>query len=387
MKKRKFGAVLGVTMVMCMMTGCLGSGGTTQTSSAETKKEAASETTKAETKAKEETQTAAAEMETVGEYTVNTAAAADPAVVLTMADVNPLEDTICGAVDLKFKEAVEATSGGSIKIDLQGSGVLGVEADILDGMLGNTGTVDLIRIGANSLNNYGCKKSVLTSLPYTFESREHFYKAMKSEIGRELLAEPEDVGIGLKGLFFGEEGTRNFFTVKEHPVSSPEDMKNLKIRSSADPVMTGMISNLGATPSPVSFSEIYPSMQNGTIDGAEQPVANYRSNSFTEVGPNLTLDGHTLGVIEVLITESAFNNKLTENQRQVILDAAAIAADYCEQISGEKEASVIETLKGEGINVIDVPDKSAWREACASIVAEYTTGDLEALYQAILEMK
>lgn len=75
-------------------------------------------------------------------------------------------------------------------------------------------------------------------------------------------------------------------------------MKNLKIRSSSDPVMTGMIANLGATPSPVSFSEIYPSMQNGTIDGAEQPVANYKSNSFTEVGPNLTLDGHTLGVLK-----------------------------------------------------------------------------------------
>ncbi len=374
---KKWCVVLGVSILAGSLTGCLSKPDTTATTqqAAETTAQAAAETT-GENDEKD-----------TGEYTVNEAAAAEPSVTLTMSDVNPLEGTICGAVDLKFKEAVEAMSGGTITIDLQGSGVLGAESDILDGMLGGTGTVDLIRIGANSLNNYSCTKSILTSLPYTFESRDHFYAFASSDVGQELLNEPEDLKIGVRGLFYGEEGTRNFFTVKNHPVTTPEDMKNLKIRSSSDPVMTGMIANLGATPSPVSFSEIYPSMQNGTIDGAEQPVANYRSNSFTEVGPNLTLDGHTLGVFEVLITDNAFDTKLAENQQQVLLDASKICADYCQQISGDKEAEVIEQLKAEGVNVIEVEDKTAWREACAPIVEEYTKGELGELYNKILSVK
>ena len=374
---KKWCVVLGVSILAGSLTGCLSKPDTTATTqqAAETTAQAAAETT-GENDEKD-----------TGEYTVNEAAAAEPAVTLTMSDVNPLEGTICGAVDLKFKEAVEAMSGGTVTIDLQGSGVLGAESDVLDGMLGGTGTVDLIRIGANSLNNYSCTKSILTSLPYTFESREHFYAFAASDVGQELLNEPEDLKIGVRGLFYGEEGTRNFFTVKNHPVTTPEDMKNLKIRSSSDPVMTGMIANLGATPSPVSFSEIYPSMQNGTIDGAEQPVANYKSNSFTEVGPNLTLDGHTLGVFEVLITDNAFDTKLAENQQQVLLDASKICADYCQQISGDKEAEVIEQLKAEGVNVIEVEDKTAWREACAPIVEEYTKGELGELYNKILSVK
>ena len=119
----------------------------------------------------------------------------------------------------------------------------------------------------------------------------------------------------------------------------------------------------------------------------EQPVANYKSNSFTEVGPNLTLDGHTLGVFEVLITDNAFDTKLAENQQQVLLDASKICADYCQQISGDKEAEVIEQLKAEGVNVIEVEDKTAWREACSPIVEEYTKGELGELYNKILSIK
>ena len=383
MMKKTVSIILSTVMLSFALVGCGLSGAPAQTETAaeEPAAEAAAVT------AEENTEQSAAEAaEVSGDYTVNEAAAADPAVTLKMAELNPLEGTICGAADLKFKEAVEAISGGSITIDLQGNGVLGVEEDILDGMIGGTGTVDICRIGANSLNNYGISKGILTSLPYTFSSREHFWAVMNSPIGEELLNEPAELGIGVRGLFFGEEGTRNFFTVKNKPVASPDDMKGLKLRSSADPVMSGMIANLGATPSPVAFSEIYPSMQNGTIDGAEQPVANYRSNSFQEVGPNLTLDEHTLGVIEVVMTDVAFNDKLTENQQAVILEASRIAADYCAEVSEEKEAEVIQQLKDEGINVIEIEDKTAWREICSPIVQEYLTDDLKDLYQQIIDM-
>ena len=169
MKKRILSGVLAATMV-ASLAAC-GSSKPAETTAAattaaatEAATEAAAETTAA---AEEKTTEAAAD----GEYTVNEAAAADPAVTLTMAEVNPLEGTICGQMDTKFKEAVEAISGGSITIDLQASGVLGAEQDVLDSMLGGGGDIDMSRISAFALTSYGASKSVLLSLPYVFESR------------------------------------------------------------------------------------------------------------------------------------------------------------------------------------------------------------------------
>ena len=314
----------------------------------------------------------------------DTAASADPAVTLVMAEVNPVDNTICGAMDLKFKEKVEELSGGSITIDLQGGGVLGVEADILDGMTGGAGSVDICRISAFALNSYGAKKSVLLSLPYTFADRDHYWNFVNSDLGQSFLDEAEQEGLGVKGLYYGEEGFRHFFTAKDKPISTPADMKGMKIRVSNDPIMTAMVQNLGATPSPVSMAEIYQSLQNGTIDGAEQPTANYYSNSFHEVGPNLTMDGHTLGAMMTIITLDKWNS-LTENQQNAILEAGKAASQHCREVSESKENEVLETLKGAGVNVIEITDKTDWQAACKPIADEYAA-DYADIYQQILDM-
>ena len=363
MKKKLISAVLCAVMTASLVAGCGLSGGSSASSSAP-----------------------AAEPAAEGEATAEAAPAASGDVItLTMAEVNPLENTVCGAMDLKFKEEVERLSGGQIKIDLQGGGVLGVEADILDGMLGGTGTVDICRISAFALTSYGTKKSVLLSLPYTFADRNHYWNFANSELGQEFLNESEELGLGVKGLYFGEEGFRHFFTVADKPITSPADMKGMKIRVSNDPIMTKMVQSLGATPSPVSMSEIYSSMQNGTIDGAEQPTVNYAGNSFQEVGPNLTLDGHTLGAMMTIITDEAWNS-LTEEQQGWILEAGKTASDYCREVSEQKENEVLEQLKADGINVIEITDKTDWQAACKPIADEYAVGDLAAVYQALLDL-
>jgi tripartite ATP-independent transporter DctP family solute receptor len=391
MKKKLLSSIVCSAVVVSMLGGC-GLQPNTETATTDTAEEtaetteteAAEEATEESTEA--ETETAeATDVATDAEYTVNEAAAADPAVTLTMAEVNPIDDTICGAMDTKFKEAVEAMSGGSITIDLQGGGVLGVEADILDGMLGGTGTVDVCRISAFALSSYGCDKATLLSLPYTFNDRDHFWTFANSELGQEFLNQSSEIGLGVKGLYYGEEGFRHFFTVEDKPISSPSDMAGMKIRVSNDPVMTAMVESLGATPSPVSMSEIYQSMQNGTIDGAEQPTANYASNSFDEVGPNLTMDGHTLGAMMTIITETSWDS-LTENQQRVIEEAGKIASSYCREVSEQKENEVLEELKAEGRNIIEITDKTEWQEACKPIADQYATGDLADIYQQILDM-
>ena len=378
MKKRILSGVLAATMV-ASLAAC-GSSKPAETTAAATTAaatEAAAETTAA---AEEKTTEAAA---ADGEYTVNEAAAADPAVTLTMAEVNPLEGTICGQMDTKFKEAVEAISGGSITIDLQASGVLGAEQDVLDSMLGGGGDIDMSRISAFALTSYGASKSVLLSLPYVFESREHFWNFVHSDLGAEILNESEEAGVGIKGLFYGEEGFRHFFTV--NPVSGIADFKGLKLRVSNDPVMNGMVEGLGANPTVVSFGELYSALQTGVVDGAEQPIANYKSNAFPEVANNLILDGHTLGAVQAVITDNAWG-KLTENQQAAIMEAAADTQSFNANLSETEENKVLDELKASGCNVVDVPDKAPWQEACAKVISENTSDQAE-LYQQLLDMK
>ena len=193
------------------------------------------------------------------------------------------------------------------------------------------------------------------------------------------------VSPGWRGIFRrkdGEEGFRHFFTVK--PVNAIEDLKGMKLRVSNDPIMTGMVSGLGANATVVSFNELYSALQTGVVDGAEQPIANYQSNAFPEVAPNLILDGHTLGAIQVIITDEAWD-KLTPEQQDVLTEAGKYASEYNRKISEEAENKVLDELKANGVSVVDVEDKTPWQEACKDII-ESSTKDNAELYQKILDM-
>ena len=307
-------------------------------------------------------------------------AANDPAVTLVMAEVNPL-DTIVGQMDSKFKEEVERLSGGSITIDLQASGVLGSENDVLDSMLGGAGTIQMSRISAFALTSYGGKKSSLLSIPYTWQSRDHWWAFAESDLAQEFLQEPSENGSGIRGLFYGEEGFRHFFSNKE--LTDINSLQGLKIRVSNDPIMNGMVEGLGASPTVVDFGELYSALQTGVVDAAEQPIANYKSNAFPEVANNLILDGHTLGAVQVIITDDAWNS-LTPAQQDAMTEAGKLASEHCKKISAEAEAEVLEALKADGCNVVEVPDITPWQDACKKVIEE-NTADQADLYQQLLD--
>lgn len=303
------------------------------------------------------------------------------AVKLVYAEVNPL-DTIVGQTGTAFKEKVEELSKGSIIIEIQAAGVLGSENDVLDTMLGGGGTIDMSRISAFALTSYGGAKSKLLSIPYTFANREHFWAFATSDLAPEFLMEPQQNGSGVRGLFYGEEGFRHFFTKKE--VKTVEDLKGMKLRVSNDPIMTGMVKGLGANPTVIAFGELYSALQTGVVDGAEQPIANYKSNAFPEVAPNLILDGHTLGAIQVIITDVAWN-KLSAEQQNILMEASKHASEFNRKISEDAENKVLAELKAAGVNVVEVTDVKPWQEACKDII-QSSTADNKELFQKILDM-
>ncbi len=311
-----------------------------------------------------------------------TAAMAEP-VTLVYAEVNPLEGTIVGSIAKFFKEKVEELSGGEIIIDIQASGVLGTEAQILDGIMMDAGTVDISRISAFALTSYGCDKAKLLSIPYTFVGREHFWNFANSELAAEFLNEPQTVGLPLRGICYGEEGFRHFFFKNE--VAGIEDLKGLKIRVSEDPVMTGMVKGLGANPTTVSFTELYSALQSGVVDAAEQPIANYKSNAFPEVANTLLLDGHTLGAIQLVITDMGWD-KLTEQQQAWIMEAGKLTQAYNAEIVEAAEQEVLEQLKAEGCTIVEVTDKAPWVEACKEVI-DSNTADQAELYATLVGLQ
>ena len=310
------------------------------------------------------------------------AAASDPKVTLVYAEVNPL-DTIVGQTATHFKEKVEELTGGSVVIDVQASGVLGSENDVLDAILGGSTSIDISRISAFALTSYGCNKSKLLSIPFTFNNRAHFWNFANSDLAPEFLNEPQELGLPVRGLFYGEEGFRHFFTVK--PVAAIGDLKGMKLRVSNDPVMNGMVEGLGANPTVVAFGELYSALQTGVVDGAEQPIANYKSNAFPEVANNLILDGHTLGAVQAVITDNAWG-KLTANQQAAVMAAAADTQKFNADLSETAENKVLDELRSSGCNVVDVDDKTPWQEACAKVIKDNTSDQAE-LYQKLLDMK
>ena len=355
--RRSFLAAAGVSAAALALTACGGSSNSTTSTAA----------------------SSAAASTTAGDAA---AAASDPKVTLVYAEVNPL-DTIVGQTATHFKEKVEELTGGSVVIDVQASGVLGSENDVLDAILGGSTSIDMSRISAFALTSYGCNKSKLLSIPFTFENRAHFWNFANSDLAPEFLNEPQELGLPVRGIFYGEEGFRHFFTV--NPVSGIEDFKGLKLRVSNDPVMNGLVEGLGANPTVVSFGELYSALQTGVVDGAEQPIANYKSNAFPEVANNLILDGHTLGAIQCVITDNAWA-KLTPAQQEVIMQAGRDTQEFNAGLSESAENMVLDELKAAGCNVVEVADKSVWADACKTVIEENTKSQAE-LYQKILDLK
>ena len=304
-------------------------------------------------------------------------------VTLTYAEVNPVEGTVVGDVALAFKSKLEELSGGEVVVDIQASGVMGDEKTVLANILGGDTSVDIVRISAFALNQYGAKKSVFLTLPYVFTSEDHYWKFVESDLAKEMLAESKEVGLPFNGLAYGEEGFRHFFSKVD--IKTIDDLKGLKIRVSDDPIMTGMISGLGAAFTPVSFGELYSALQTGVVDCAEQPITNYLSNSFQEVAPYMIKDGHTLGTIELIATDAALA-KLSEEQQAMVQEAADYAMQVCKDSVIAKQEEAEKTLIEKGATITEVEDKTPWQEATKAVLEANIAG-MEDIYDAIVALQ
>ncbi len=307
---------------------------------------------------------------------------AEKEITLVMAEINP-SDTVAGRMDQAFKDKVEELSNGKIKIDLHCAGVLGDEKQVMKTIMGKDSSIHLIRGPANLASYAGGKtvKSSLLSIPYTFKNDTHFWKFAESPLAQEILDEPYREGLGVKGLFYAEEGLRHYFSTSK--IEKVADLKQKKMRVSGA-VLTGLANSFSSVPVEVKFSDLYAAFQTGQVEVAEQPLSNYLSNSFHEVAPYLILDGHMLGAISVMINAECWDS-LSENQKKILTEAGNYASEYCKTITSELNAQTLKTLKESGVTVTEVSNPKEWQDACLKMRQDSAQIDL-ALYQKILDM-
>jgi tripartite ATP-independent transporter DctP family solute receptor len=260
-----------------------------------------------------------------------------------------------GAV--KLAEAVERNSGGSMKIEVFPDAQLGGERDLAEGT--KLGTVDMAVSAAGSVLPLWVPEVQLIEMPFIFRDRAHAYKVLDGRVGAELNAMVEKKGI--KVLGYWEVGFRNLTNSKKSIVV-PKDMQGLKIRVQQSKVYIEMMKSLGAIGTPIAFTELYSALQQGVVDGQENPIATIRSMNYFEVQKYLSLTFHTYTPGAVMISPKLWNS-LTGEQKSILEKSMEEARAFQRKTVADKEADDLAFLKSKGMTVTEKPDAEAFRKA------------------------
>jgi len=261
-----------------------------------------------------------------------------------------------------FAKLVAEKSGGKIEVKVFPSSQLGAQKELIEGLI--YGTVDMTLTGTAELGTFQ-PQMALFDLPFLFKDRDHAYRALDS-VGMDLGKALEPKGIKLLGYM--ENGIRHL-TNNKRPVKSPADMKGLKIRVMNNKVYIEMIKALGGSPTPMAFAELYSAMQQGTVDGQENPSAHIFTKRFFEVQKYASLTGHAYAPEPVLISMKTWN-KLTDEQKKIIQDAANEAVAWQRKLSEAKDEEFWTKIKATNkISVINV-DRIPFINATKSVYKE-----------------
>ena len=236
---------------------------------------------------------------------------------------------------------------------------------MLDSM--SMGMLDMGIITSGPFVNFSEDMGVL-DMPFLFASNEEAYKIIDGEIGKELLATLEDAG--LKGLAYAERGFRNV-TNSVRPVTSAADLAGLKLRVMENEVYTATFKALGVNAVPMAWSEALTAMQQGTIEGEENPINVIYSYDLWDYGQKyVTLDRHSYSTAIITMSLDKFN-ELDEATQQIFVEAAQEAAEYERAWVADQEAGQLETIKSNGVEVVEEPDVDSFREAVQPVYEAY----------------
>jgi len=265
----------------------------------------------------------------------------------------------------KFAELVKERTNNAYNIELFPNSALGDERTMLESM--QMGTLDAGIITSGPFVNFVPEFGVL-DLPFLFPNNEAAYKVLDGEVGKEILAKLE--AKDLKGLAYAERGFRNL-TNSVRPVKSAADVKGLKIRVMENEVYIASFNALGVNTVPMAWTEALTALQQGTIQGQENPVNVIHAYKMWDSQKYVTMTRHAYAAAVITFSLETFN-KLPADIQKIFIDAAQEAAEYERAWVAENEASQIETLKENGMEVIEDPDLESFKAAVQPVYDKYS---------------
>ena len=275
-------------------------------------------------------------------------------------------DSHYGVAAEKFEEVVLAETGDQFEFTHFPSSGLGGEREVIEGL--QIGTVEATIVSSGTLANFVPDTGVF-DIPFLFRDLAHARAVLDGPIGQDILAQFD--AVGLHGLAWGEQGFRHI-TNNRNPIETPADVAGLKIRTMENPVHLKAFNAMGASPTPMAWPEVVSSLQQGVIDGQENPLSVIVSVKLDEVQEYLTLSGHVYSPAMLLVS-GPFWEGLDEAQKAAFQTAASEAVTAMRGYVDDVETSGVETLKERGmtVNALSNEEKARFQEAITSAYDDY----------------
>jgi len=267
------------------------------------------------------------------------------------------------AIDTFAKE-VEKRTGGRYKVQTFYNGSLGGERESIEAV--QLGTQELAFSSTGPVPNFVPETKIL-DVPFLFRDKAHARAVLDGPIGQEMLTKFD--AKGFKALAWAENGFRHM-TNSKHPVYVPDDVKGLKMRTMENPIHIQAYRQFGILPTPMAFTEVFTALQQGTVDGQENPLSVISAGKLGQVQKYITLTGHVYSPALILMSKSKFD-KLSPADKQAFLDSAKEAVKANRARIDDDERKVVAELKGLGMTVTEMPDKSKFQAALAPTFVEF----------------
>lgn len=261
------------------------------------------------------------------------------------------EDHPVSAGHLKFEELVEERSNGAVQVEIFFNGTFGSGLQIVEAVQSGS-----VQAGESSLSSLATlvPEVQYTGLPFSFDSRDHAFAWTETEFANQIKDKILEKS-GCYLLAWLENGIRKLSNSK-HPVTCPDDMQGLKIRVMDSPIYIEMFTEMGASPTPMAYSEVYTALQQGTVDGQDNPYSIFVSTKYYEVQQYFTDLSHTFDFTAFFMSND-FLMSLNDATRELFIECGKECTEYQHQVSQEDEAANIQTMLDNGVEIYNLSDE------------------------------
>ena len=269
---------------------------------------------------------------------------------------------------VKFAEVLKARTGGRIEVQVAPSAQLGDDAAMVTAL--RTGALDLSANSQGAVAN-AVPEYAAFGMPFLFSSAASAFKLLDGPLGKELADRSAEKGLVLLGTW--DNGIRQM-TNSKRAITKVEDMKGLKMRVPPDATLVDIMKSLGAESQQIKFAELYVALQQGVVDGQENPLVNIHASKLYEVQKYLALTNHQFQMTPFLMSKRSWD-KLSDADKKAVQEAAAEATALQRKLSQEADDRLLAELKAKGVQVT-TPDKAAFAKATADVDDKWMAGPI-----------